>query len=269
MSKNPWEDEDSKPAYKNPFEDDSDQSKLPQTSNSNGTMKNSNKDNRVSLPVIDNPQKVDQMEYKQGSSKNSGILGIFNTFTNFLPLAICLILSSLVCLVLFGFTCWQFENKTTTTAGSYIEWGNDKSCGGSSYRPLRIRFGEDPEYLYCSWSSSNQALRFILCLVAAASPFVLIIAIRKKWRIFVYFYATISFVYAGLFFWAMVIDATQVNRGNSWCQKGLPGTVLTPPNIAVHCGFWPYTITVILDVVAIVIEIITAIMVGLHARKKM
>jgi len=202
------------------------------------------------------PIEVTEEIERRWLSKRKGWSGIQNTI-----LFVSLFFGFAVAGVVFALTCMQFSNVESTSQGSKIYALKDggSACSQMPYTPLRFRFEQDPEYLECGWHSASQALRVIISLLAVFSPLICIFAVVKYKRWVIYLFAILSFVFSGCFLWRMITDANDVRASSTWCEDGMAGVQLSPPDIKVICSYIPYIITCLMDAVAGVVWLIVGI----------
>jgi len=205
-------------------------------------------------------------------SKPESTFTIVGSVKAFLPLFLLLLFSSFLCLLIFAFTCWSFQEVTHTSRGSYlynIDTGDKLKCSDfpSNETPFRFRLETDPQYLQCSWHTRNQALRFIISLIGFIFPFILFVVWMKKWRpkLFTWIYAIVCFIIGGLLFWAAIIDGNDTRTSMNWCNGDLKKNVTG----SIVCGYWPYILTILWDIIGAGIEIICGVVCIRHIFKHM
>jgi len=174
-------------------------------------------------------------------------------------------------IVIMVFTFMQFSHQTQTSLGSslVIPDSNNDPCSVVKYRPLRFRFLDDDEFIYCAWNGKNQALRLMWCLLAIFIPIFCIWSLRtgRRWAIWVF--AFMCLAVAGVFFYSMAIDSNDVRLSSGWCNGDPPleGITLNPPDIV--CDYWPYITICLLDTASLLLWISVAIVSIWHVRKNM
>jgi len=185
-------------------------------------------------------------------------------FGKSLPFFIFLLLSSIAAAAVFAFSAMQYKDVTSTKAGSFISGG---SCKNVLHQPLRFRFESDPNYLFCGWTTKNEAIRICVSLASFFGTIIAIIALRRSWKALIWLYALICLVFGGLYFWVMALDASAIRTSSTWCSDGLPG--MNYQNGKIVCSFTPFAITALLDAVGFICQILVVIFGIRHARRIM
>jgi len=160
-------------------------------------------------------------------------------------------------ILLFGFTCWSLKDRAFP----------DKPCHDyNPYTPFVIKYitkdnGRTYATYQCGWRSNNQALRFIISLVSIFSPIVIILIMNKKLPNFIlWVYAAVCIVFAGLFFWAAVIDGQRMTDSKNFWTDAVSS--IDDDDVKVELVWWPYIITILIDTLDCVAWLICAIMIG-------
>jgi len=173
--------------------------------------------------------------------------------------------------VLLVFTFMQFSNRDSTTQGSklYAIGSSESGCSAVQDRPIRFRFLQDPEYLYCAWRTKNQVYRILFCLAGIASPALCILALKKQKRWMMWIFAVLSLLEMGAWFFTMCVDSNDVRVSSDWCEGGLQGMQLSPPGVQLDCNYWPYVLTCLLDAGAVLLWALTVFSAVRHVRHHM
>jgi len=175
------------------------------------------------------------------------------SYRSVLPMFILLPIAFIFTGILFGLTCYTLQTREKTAAGAYFQ----TSCSDSFYKPLRVRFSQDPQWLMCSWKARNSAIRFIVSFFGMITPFVVLYALRKKRKLILWLLSVLCLVMGGLLFWCMIIDAEDVRSSQSYCTGGLTQQVSNEfPDQTIICSYWPYALVVGLDCISFLAQVL-------------
>jgi len=185
------------------------------------------------------------------------VASTFNNCMTISPVFFSLLIAVLMSILLFGFTCWSLRDKAFAT----------QSCHDyNPYTPFVIKYiTKDNGHTYatyqCGWRSNNQALRFIISLISIFSPIAIILIMNKKLPNFIlWVYAAICIVFAGLFFWAAVIDGQRMNDSKNFWDDAVKS--IDDDDVKVETVWWPYIVTILIDTLDCIAWLISGLLIG-------
>eukprot|EP01119_Soliformovum_irregulare_P007002 TRINITY_DN19409_c0_g1_i1.p1 TRINITY_DN19409_c0_g1~~TRINITY_DN19409_c0_g1_i1.p1 ORF type:complete len:230 (-),score=41.69 TRINITY_DN19409_c0_g1_i1:49-738(-) len=167
----------------------------------------------------------------------------------------------------------QAINVTKTDLGELknADGSDDSPCSNGVYaehRPLRFMISGDTKNLECGWPPSNQALRFVTCIVSLIFCIVGILCVVKRKKVALYACIILSGLFAIAFFAAMCFDANSVRISYMWCTGGLEG-VQKSDDLSYECNYITYAGMTGLDVLGCLFWIVTLILTFRHVRRHM
>jgi len=284
MVKNPFEDSDSQYKVENPFEDQPKKETPPlptkntttfqpattvPSANDSSSINPWGSSEVVKQSVDSPPPSVNKTESKKKKSKaaekasaGSGyVASTFGKCMNVSPVFFSLLVAVFLTLLLFGFTCWSLSDKLPS--GEHCTQFNP-------YNPFRIKFtdssGRKIVTYQCGWRSRNQALRFVMCILAFISPIAVILILNKKWSDFLlWIYVILCFAFAAFFFWAAVIDGQSTQKSRDFWDSYIKTQTFTSQydsDVKFTLQFWPYIVTVLIDVLVVIAWIVCGLIIG-------
>jgi len=239
----------------NPFDDNSSSSTPAPTPLDDSMTPSWLKETPVPLENDTHSTSKDSAE-ADGKPSKLGAFHFRGSGVGFLIFAALIAAAVISAIAVFVFTCIQFQSTTTTKGGYALVslTSGQKPCDSVLDKPLRFKFEDDSsgQYITCPWSTKNQLARLGFCIIAVLSVVIPIFGVKKSKRWVVIIFAGWSLLIALAFGYSFVIDVNDVRISSNWCNDGLTGIIFQPPNTPIKCAYWPFILTAILDLAAII-----------------
>jgi len=168
------------------------------------------------------------------------------------------ILSLSLGIIVFSFS--QLSTNEVTDKGTSLwtkDMKNNSTCKDPNgawleYRPMRMRIGEDTEYLDCPWRDLFSGLRISCHAVSAIISILNIIFIfRRRHNVAFWILIVSSMVLIVLLLYSVYRDVSSLKKSRAYCDNNKNDwqnlNPMNPNKLPIVCSFGPYIITTTLN----------------------